>query len=233
MTAAPAGQDISFEAESRALNAYVARPEGTAPFPGVLVIHEAFGLTPDIRRVTDRLAGEGYVALAVDLFSGRNAAVCMARLMGGMLTDSLDHAGVRDLRVALGALAGQAGVDGGRLGAIGFCMGGSLALALSCTDRRLKAVAPYYAMNPRPLEAVRRACPVVGSYPQPDFTTRHGQRLEAELAASGVPHDIRVYPGTRHSFFNADNARTYDPAAAADSWARVLAFFREQGLGPV
>lgn len=232
MTSPSAGQDIAFETGTRTLGAYVARPRGEAPFPGVLVIHEAFGLNDNIRHVADRLAAEGYVALAVDLFSGRNAAVCMTRLLGGMLLSPLDHAGVQDLKVALGALAGQPGVDGGRLGAIGFCLGGSLAIALSCTDGRLKAIAPYYGMNPRPLEALRRACPVVGSYPQRDFTARQGRQLDASLTEYGVPHDIKVYPGARHSFFNEDSPGTYDPAAAGDSWTRVLAFFAEHVSHP-
>jgi carboxymethylenebutenolidase len=105
-------------------------------------------------------------------------------------------------------------------------MGGSLAIALSCVDNRLKAIAPYYAMNPRPLGAVARACPVVGSYPDPDFTTKAGRKLDQELDKHAIDHDIKIYPGARHSFFN-NQGRTYDADAAADSWRRVLAFFEE------
>jgi carboxymethylenebutenolidase len=113
-----------------------------------------------------------------------------------------------------------------RLGAVGYCMGGSLAIALSCADKRLKAIAPYYAMNPRPLGAVARACPVVGSYPDPDFTTKAGRALDQELVKHDIEHDIKIYPGAKHSFFN-DRSGSYDAAAAADSWQRVLAFFQE------
>jgi len=79
---------------------------------------------------------------------------------------------------------------------------------------------------PRPREAVRRLCPVVGSWLGRDFTTKAAGALEAELTAAGVPHDLKVYPGAKHSFFNGQ-WRTYDRAAAADSWQRVLAFFVE------
>jgi carboxymethylenebutenolidase len=113
-----------------------------------------------------------------------------------------------------------------RLGAIGYCMGGSFAISWACTDDRLKAIAPYYAGNPRPLEAVARLCPVVGSYPDNDFTTTQGQKLDVELDRYQVPHNIKIYPGAKHSFFN-DQGKNYNEAAAKDSWERVLAFFRE------
>ncbi|HEX5690806.1 MAG TPA: dienelactone hydrolase family protein [Roseiflexaceae bacterium] len=223
----PPGKMIAFAASSQPqLDGYLARPEGGGPFPGMVVIHEAYGLNENMRDIARRFAGEGYVALAVDLFGGRNLVLCMMRMFGGMILKSLDHAGVRDLKAALTFLAEQPAVDGTRLGAIGFCMGGSLAIALSCADNRLKAIAPYYAMNPRPLGAVARACPVVGSYPDPDFTTKAGRALDDELDKHDVEHDIKIYPGAKHSFFN-DQGGNYDAGAATDSWRRVLAFFGE------
>src|SRR5437868_5990741 len=84
-----------------------------------------------------------------------------------------------------------------------------------------KAIAPYYGMNPRPLAAVARACPIVGSYPAEDFTAKGAQKLDIALDEYGVPHDIKIYPGAKHSFFN-DQRSNYDPAAAEDSWRRVL-----------
>jgi carboxymethylenebutenolidase len=117
-------------------------------------------------------------------------------------------------------------VEEDRIGAIGFCMGGGLAVAWACTDDRLRAIAPFYGVNPRPLGAVSRSCPVVGSYPEKDFTARSGRKLDAELSRHSVPQDIKVYEGTRHSFFN-DCGRTYDPTASEDAWRRTLAFFDE------
>lgn len=223
---AQTAQTISFQSNNRQLEGYLARPEGEGPFPGVVVIHEAFGLNENIKDIARRLANEGYVALAVDLFAGRNRAICMFRFMSGLLFNSLNNSSVHDLKAALTKLSEQPGVDDSRLGAIGFCMGGSFAIAWACTDDRLKAIAPYYAMNPRPFEVVARLCPVVGSYPDKDFTTPHAQKLDTELDRYNVPHDIKIYPGTKHSFFN-DRGRSYDEKAAQDSWRRVLAFFEE------
>jgi len=100
-------------------------------------------------------------------------------------------------------------------------------LTWACTDNRLKAIAPYYGTAPRPREAIRRLCPVVGSWPDNDFTTKAAGILETELTAAGVPYDIKVYPGTKHAFFNDQLPKRYDAVAAADSWQRVLAFFAE------
>ena len=191
-----------------------------------MVIHEALGLNDNIKDIAQRFANEGYVALAVDLFANRNRAVCMARIIGGMLRGSPDRFGVPDLKAALGVLVEQPSVDAERLGAIGFCMGGGFAIAWACTDDRLKAVAPYYGTNPRPLSAVTRSCPVVGSYPEKDFTARSARKLEAELERHGIPHDVKIYTGARHSFF-IDRSRAHDPAASEDSWRRTLAFFEE------
>ena len=217
---------VSFQSGDQRLEAYLARPEGEGPFPGVVVIHEALGLNDNIKDISQRFADEGYVDLAVDLFANRNRAMGMARINGGMLRGSPDRFGVPDLKAALGVLAEQPSVDAERLGAIGFCTGGGFAIAWACTDDRLKAVAPYYGVNPRPLSAVARPCPVVGSYPEKDFTARSARKLYAELERHGIPHDVKIYTGARHSFFN-DRSRAHDPAASEDSWRRTLAFFRE------
>jgi carboxymethylenebutenolidase len=209
---------------------YMAMPDTPGPHPGVVVIHEAYGLNENIKDITGRFADQGYVALAVDLFSGRNRAVCMARYMGGMLIGSVDRYGIADLKRALTHLSGLPEVDPERVGAIGFCMGGGFAIAWACSDKRLKAIAPFYGANPRPLNAVERACPVVGSYPEKDFTAGAGRALDAALDRHGIAHEIKIYPGAGHSFFN-DRGRAYNESAAADSWTRVLGFFEEH-LGP-
>jgi len=206
--------------------AFMALPDGGGPFPGVVVIHEAYGLNDHIRDVSRRFAGEGYAALAADLFTGRNRAVCMTRYIAGMLVGSVNRSGIKDLKAALTFLSKQPEVASERVGAIGFCMGGGFAIAWACTDSRLRAIAPFYGTNPRPLAAIKRLCPVVGSYPGRDFTAGAGRRLDTALTGYGVEHDIKVYPDTRHSFFN-DTRAAYDQGAAADSWKRVLSFFDE------
>lgn len=209
---------------------YLAVPDGTGPFPGVVVIHEAFGLNDNIKDVCRRFAGEGFVALGVDLFEGRNRALCMARMMVGTMTGNLDHYGVPALRAALSDLAGRPDVDAERLGAVGFCLGGSIVLTWACTEQRLHAIAPFYGLAPRPREAIRRLCPVVGSWPGHDFTTKAAGVLETQLSAAGVPHDLKVYPSAKHSFFN-DTLGSYDADAAADAWQRVLTYFETHVRG--
>jgi carboxymethylenebutenolidase len=178
-------ETITIGAESGELSGYYARPDGEGPYPALVVIHEISGLNDNIKDIARRFAEQGYAALAVDLFHGRNRAVCMLRFMGG-----------------------------------------SFAIAWACTDERLKVIAPYYSMNPRPMEAVARSCPVVASFPEKDFTARAGQRLKVALDGYGVPNDIKEYPGAKHSFFN-DQGGNYDPAASEDAWTRTLAFFEE------
>jgi len=203
---------------------YVAVPDRDGPHPAVVVIHEAYGLNDNIKAIAHRFAETGYAALAVDLFADRNRAICMARYMTGMLVGSVDRAGISDLKAALTHLAAMPEVDPQRVGAIGFCMGGGFAVAWACTDDRLKAIAPFYASNPRPIDQVKRACPVVGSYPEKDFTAGAGRALDQALDKYGIDHDIKIYPGAHHSFFNAQG-RAYNKPAAEDSWDRVMAFF--------
>src|SRR5689334_11580385 len=119
------------------LSAYLAQPPGSGKFPGVVVIHEAYGLNDDIKAIADRFADTGYAALAVDLFGGRNRVLCMFRFMFNMATGSLNHGGIQDLKMALDYLEDLPGVDASKLGAIGFCMGGNFAICLACADSRL------------------------------------------------------------------------------------------------
>jgi carboxymethylenebutenolidase len=220
-------QMTSFQSGNHQLEGYLARPEGDGPFPGVVVIHEAYGLNENMKDIARRFADQGYAALAVDLFAGRNRAICMVRFMGGWLFNSLNNSAIHDLKAALTFLSAQPGVDDARLGAVGYCMGGGFVICWACTDNRLKAIAPYYGTNPWPLEAVARLCPVVGSYPGNDLTASSGRRLDVELDRYNVPHNIKIYPGAKHSFFNDTLKGNYNEAAAQDSWRRVLAFFSE------
>jgi carboxymethylenebutenolidase len=221
-------QMVSFQSGTRQREGYLARPEGDGPFPAIVLIHEAFGLNENMKDIARRFANEGYVALAVDLFAGRNHAVCMVRFLVAWLFNSLNNSAIHDLKASLTFLSKQPDVDDSRLGVVGYCMGGGLAIAWACTDNRLKAIAPYYGTNPRPLKSVARLCPVVGSYPGNDLTAASGRKLAVELDRYHVSHDIKIYPGAKHSFFNDTLKGIYNEAAARDSWERVLAFFGER-----
>lgn len=222
---------VTFPSGSQRLQAYLARPDDDGPVPGLVLVHEAYGLNDDMRRIARQFATEGYAALAVDLFAGRHRVVCMLRFFGGMCLNALDHSGIHDLKAALDYLSVQPYVAAGRLGAVGYCLGGAFVVAWACTDSRLRVIAPFYGSANPPAAALARSCPVVGSWPDPDFSTNAGKKLAAALDGHNVSHDIQFYPGATHSFANQRlNESEVNRAAAEDSWRRVLAYFREQGV---
>ncbi len=134
----------------RPMRAFLAIPAGSGPFPGVVIIHEILGLNDNIRDIAGRFASSGYAALAVDLFSSANRAMCMARIFHGLLIRPLKNGVVADLQAALDYLGAFPEVDRTRLGAIGFCMGGSYALQLACTVDGLRAASVFYGHEPSP-----------------------------------------------------------------------------------
>ena len=218
---------ITLPSEGKSLTAFLARPGGEGPYPAIVVIQEIFGLNDNIRRITSRFAREGYAALALDLYSGGFKPWCVFQSVRAVLSSDTDNYSTRHLRNAMTYLAQQPYTDANRLGAIGFCMGGNFALALANEDKRLKTIAPFYSITPKPLKKdVTGLCPVVGSFPGKDFTTKQGVQLDADLKKANIVHDIKIYPGAKHSFMN-DSSSAFHPEAAADAWQRTLAFFEE------
>jgi carboxymethylenebutenolidase len=214
--------------------AYLAVPVGSpGPWPGVVVIHEAFGLNADIRGHADRLAALGYLALAPDLLGGRFWMRCIRSMFRQIAAGSGPAFEVLD--TCRGWLAGRPDCTG-KTGVIGFCMGGGF--ALMCAPREgYSAAAVNYGVVPSDAEsALAGSCPVVGSYGARDtMGVSHPQRLEAALTALGVPHDVKVYPEAGHSFMSPKPAvlapltalarLQYDKGAAEDAWQRIFAFF--------
>lgn len=212
---------------------YLVVPE-TVPAPGVLVLHETFGLNDDIRRVARRFASMGYVAAAPDLVGG-GRPLCVAR---ALLAAARGRGPVVDDAVgALIWLAGRPEVVDERVGVAGFCLGGSFALLLGARGRA-RAVSAAYGAYPGD-DAAARLCPTVAHYGGRDRLYRGvAPRLEAALAEAGVPHDVVLYPDVGHSFMNRAEghglvkalgrpllAVGYDPDAAEDAWRRIEAFF--------
>jgi carboxymethylenebutenolidase len=214
--------------------AYLAVPVGSAgPWPGVVVIHEAFGLNPDTRGHADRLAALGYLALAPDLTDGKLWLRCIRSMMkqlragSGPAFDTLD--------ACRGWLAARPDCSG-KTGVIGFCLGGGFAL-LCAPRREYSAAAVNYGEVPTDAEAVLAgSCPIVASYGGRDLMgTAHPERLDAALTALEVPHEVKVYPEAGHSFMSPKPAALapvttlarlkYDKAAAEDAWQRIFAFF--------
>lgn len=223
----------SYDADGRTWRGYLAVPAGTAgPWPGVVVIHEAFGLTDAMREVADQLAGHGYLALAPDLFGGKSWVRCISSAMRQLRAGQGPAFAIID--GARAALAARPDCTG-RAGVIGFCIGGGFAL-LCAPGHGFDVVAVNYGDVPRdPERALAGACPVVGSFGGRDpMGTAPPERLERALTALAVPHDVRVYPGSGHRFMTeaqgagavlARAARmSYQPADAADAWQRIYAF---------
>lgn len=208
------------------MESFFAKPEGDGVFPGLVVIHEIFGLNDNIRGITSQFAQQGYAALAVDLFSNRNRTMCMLQLMHGMLFRPLKNATLSDLQSAIAFLQKQPGVDVNRIGAVGFCMGGGYALQLAVTDKGMKVASAFYGAAPKPLEAFARSCPIVGSYPEKDFTAKGARELDGVLEKYDVPHDIKFYENTQHSFFNQQRT-PFEVEASKDAWQRMLSFFHD------
>ena len=208
------------------MESFLARPAGGRPVPGLVLIHEVAGLNEHIRDIARQFAELGYAVLAVDLFSNRNRVICMLQVFYGILLRPLANSTLSELSSAMTFLRAQKNVDANRIGALGFCMGGSYALQLAVTEKGMKAASVFYGANPRPLESVAQACPIVGSYPDKDFTTRHARELEDALTSNSIPHDIKIYENTQHSFFSQRRTPA-EVEAAEDAWRRMVAFFGE------
>ena len=208
-------------------------PVGDGPWPGVVVLHELFGLTDDVRQQADRLAGAGYLALAPDLFSAGGALRCLRSTFASLSSGTGPVYG--DIEATRLALAGRPDCTG-KVGVLGFCMGGGFALMTA--TRGFDASAPNYGPPPQdPAEVLRGACPVVASYGRRDRGLRGAaETLRTALTDAGVVHDVKEYPDAGHSFLNRHNAGpfsvlekvaglNYDEASAEDAWGRILRFF--------
>ena len=208
-------------------------PVGDGPWPGVVVLHESFGLNDDIRQQADRLAAAGYLAVAPDLFSAGGAWRCI-RATFTALTRGHGKA-FDDIEAARAWLAGREDCTG-RVGVIGFCMGGGFALLTAA--RGFEASAANYAHLPKDLDgALSGACPVAASYGAKDRTLRGtAAKLEAALQRAGVEHDVHEYPDAGHSFLNRHDLGPggallrvagigYHEPSAEDAWGRILRYF--------
>jgi carboxymethylenebutenolidase len=230
---------------SARLRGYVARPDGAGPWPGMVVIHEAFGLDDVMRRQADRLARAGYVALVPDLYSDASAARCVVGMFRTLVTAQrgaargAGRAGkpFTDIEAARTWLLAQ-GDCTGRVGLIGFCMGGGFALLAA--DMGFDAASVNYGpVATRDLESVLRGdCPLIASYGgREPGAARTLQRIDSALDKLGVEHEADLYPRAGHSFLNDKLAGpavlrpllrvgriSPDPESAADAWRRIDAF---------
>jgi carboxymethylenebutenolidase len=206
---------------------FLARPKGGGRYPAVVVIHEIWGVVSHIKDVSRRFAGEGYVALAVDLFGGKTVSELEE---GRRLREELSEERILgDLRGGFDYLQSLEYVHPKRIGSIGFCMGGGLSLLLACHNRDLAAAVAFYGRNPSPIDLVKNVrCPILCNYAGADMAITESDisLLKQALTKYGKVFDIKVYPGAPHGFFN-DTKGSYRPEAAQDAWKRTLELFNK------
>ena len=191
-----------FPAADRELRAYLATPRGEGPWPGVVVIMDALGLIDDIRLQADRLAAAGYLAFAPDLYSGRGIRCVVATLQASRNGKGEAYANIGAARHWLAERDDCIG----RIGIIGFCMGGGFAM-LSAPRYDFAAASVNYGEVPREVSRLQRCCPVVASFGKRDPELRgRAERLERALSELGVEHDVKEYPDVGHAFMNRINA---------------------------
>jgi carboxymethylenebutenolidase len=201
------GTDVIIETGRGSMPAYTASPTTPPPWPGVVVVHDFTGMSHDLRGQVEWLASEGFLAVAPDLYYWGSRLGCLRTIMrdlGERRGRSFD-----DIEAARTWLADQDGCTG-RIGVIGFCMGGGYALALA-PNRGYSAASVNYGGCPSDAETwLPDACPVVGSFGGADGSPlgqRAGRRLGQLLSDHRVPHDVKIYPGVGHGFMN-----DHDPA---------------------
>ena len=215
------GTIVELQANGSSSRGYLSKPDGGGP--GVIVIQEWWGLVGHIKNVADRFAAAGYVVLAPDLYHGEETTSPddAGKLMMALNIDRAE----KDLRGVADYLAGQA--SGDRLGVVGFCMGGQLALYAASKNENIGACVNFYGIHPNvkpDLKALK--APVLGLFAENDGFVNPDvvRELESNLKAAGVATDFHIYPGVDHAFFN-DERDVYDESAAGDAWNRVQAFF--------
>ena len=216
---------------SKNLGGYLATPTGPGPFPGVVMIHEAFGLNDQMRRHADRLAGAGYLTLAVNLFSEGGTRRCLVSTMQSMVRGT--GRAFTDIATARTWLA-RSPLSTGKTGVIGFCMGGGFAL-LAARDG-FDAASVNYGRLPRDLEeALRGACPIVANYGGRDTAFKGAAaRLETALTGLGIDLSVKEFPTAGHAFLNDTDAGPAllrplmrvmgigpDPESAPEAWQRI------------
>ena len=213
------------DADGEILMGYLARPAGDESRPAAVVIQEWWGLNEHIKDVTRRLANEGFVALAPDLYHG---AVTTEPDEARKLVMELDMAeAVREIQRAIDYLQEQDYVAGPQAGIVGFCMGGGLVLQTALAEDDLGAGVVFYGRPLEPEQAAQVKAPILGLFGAEDggIPADAARAMHAAFDEAGLENEIQVYEGAGHAFFN-DTRDSYNEAAAADAWPRTLAWFR-------
>jgi carboxymethylenebutenolidase len=222
---------VRITAADGAMGAHLARPTAPGKHPAVVVVMEAFGLNKHITDVADRVAAEGYVALAPDMYyRERNAVVGYDQLPEAirLMTSLQDDKIVADMAAVVSHLQSQEFVRGDRIGMTGFCMGGRITFLTACKNAAIKAAAPFYGGGIGGLldHAPKITCPMLLFYGDQDpfIPNDEVEKVRATLNKLNKTAEIKVYPGAPHGFF-CNERDSYRPDAAKDAWGRLTTFF--------
>jgi carboxymethylenebutenolidase len=223
----PKTEMVKFPSGKDTIEGFLAVPEKPGRYPGVIVIHEWWGLNDWVKEQTQKIAEQGYVVLAVDLYRGKTATDPNEahELMRGLPQDRA----VRDMQAAFDYLAARKDVTG-RIGSVGWCMGGGYSLQLAIHQPRLAAcVVNYGALPTDPNDIQQIGAPVLGNFGGQDhgITPADVKAFQKSLTALGRYVDIKIYDDAGHAFENPNNQTGYKPADAADAWARTIAFLKK------
>jgi carboxymethylenebutenolidase len=224
------GELIEFPANGHTARGYLATPaSGTGP--GVIVLQEWWGLAPQLMRVADRLAAEGYAALAPDLYHGELAQHDEMDKAAHLMTTLDQQRAAKDMLGAIDALLAHDACSSAKVGVVGFCMGGMLTLRLcALAGNKVAAAAPYYGapLGDDTIDWSALAAKVRGHFASNDDFFPPDACLALAEHLRGLGHDVEltVYPDTGHPFANEDDPfGTYNEAAAQQAWTETLALF--------
>jgi len=222
---AAVGKAVSYKSGDEPVSGILYTPAGKGPFPALIVVHEWWGLNDWVKQQAEKLAGQGYVALAVDLYRGKVAdnADLAHELMRGLPEDRA----TRDLRAAYDFLASQASVKKDRIGSIGWCMGGGYALDAALAEPHLAAtVINYGHLATEPSELKKINAPILGLFGGQDrgITPDDVKKFQQSMEQLGKKIEVKIYPDAGHAFENPNNKQGYRPEDAADAWRRTVDF---------
>jgi carboxymethylenebutenolidase len=214
-----------FTSNGKKINAFIAAPKDAAKAPAIIIVHEWWGLTPHIEDVAQRYAGEGFIAVAADLYDGVTTkdAKDAANLMAALKQEQ----GIEALKAVLDGVRAMPEVTG--VGVTGFCMGGTFALMLAC-NAKVEAAVPFYGDVPVDTTLIGKlSCPLlfIGGEKDQWITVEKMKRLETALKQYNKPGEVRIYKGADHAFFNNTRPEVYSPKDAADAWQSVIEFFNK------
>jgi carboxymethylenebutenolidase len=227
------GELIEFASNGTTASGYLATPEQT-PAPGVLVLQEWWGLVPQITATCDRLAAEGFVALAPDLYHGEVAQHTEMDRAGELMNALPPERAARDMGAAVDALLSNPAVAGDSVGAVGFCMGGLLTLLVAAQQGdRIGAAVPYYGapLGDSAPDWSGLTAPILGHYAEEDgfFPSEECMALATTLEDAGKDVTFILYPGLGHAFANEENPLgNYNESAARAAWGRTIDFLHSK-----